>query len=193
MFWADTSNPQLWSIDDAFLLGDALLVCAIAAAGATSKTIILPQGNWYNFWDDALLAGGKQVNLKAPLEQIPLLVKAGSILPMEEDRQLILHIYPSADLSGEGQVYSDAGDGYGESRCDRFYLNPHQNFLELTWKQQGDYAFPYTGVQLYLHGFEPQQVWVDGSEVANHGQCLVVEQFEQVRWQGIFTNAEHFD
>ncbi|MBH8556102.1 glycoside hydrolase family 31 protein [Nostocaceae cyanobacterium CENA357] len=191
LFWADTDNPQLWSIDDAFLLGDALLVAAIAQEGATSRAIALPKGHWYNFWNDALLEGGKQVNLKAPLEQIPLLVKAGSILPMEEDNQLILHIYPSAFLTSEGQVYSDAGDGYGKSRLDSFYLTQNQDCLELTWKQQGDYAFPYAGIKLHLHGFEPQQVWVDSNEVVNQGQCLSVEQFEQVRWQGVFTNYEH--
>ncbi|MBW4688818.1 MAG: glycoside hydrolase family 31 protein [Komarekiella atlantica HA4396-MV6] len=190
LFWADIDNSQLWSIDDAFLLGDALLVCAIAQEGATSRAIALPKGNWYNFWDDVLLEGGESVNLKAPLEQIPLLVKAGSILPMEEDNQLILHIYPSAFLTSESQVYSDAGDGYGESRLDHFYLTQNQDCLELTWKQQGDYAFSYTGVQLHLHGFEAQQVWVDGNEV-NQGRCLNVEQFEQVRWQGVFTNSEH--
>lgn len=116
LFWADQDNPQLWDMDDAFLLGDALLVAAIAEEGATSRTIILPKGNWYNFWNDELLEGEKQVKLKAPLEQIPILVKAGSILPMEENNQLILHLYPSAFLTSEGQVYSD---GYGESRCDR--------------------------------------------------------------------------
>jgi alpha-glucosidase len=41
LFWADTDNPQLWSIDDGFLLGDALLVCAIAEKGATSRAIAL--------------------------------------------------------------------------------------------------------------------------------------------------------
>ncbi len=104
--------------------------------------------------------------------------------------QLILHLYPSAYLSSEGQVYSDAGDGYGKSRLDRFYLTPNQDFLKLTCKQQGDYAFPYKGVRLHLHGFEPQQVWVDGNQVSNPGRCLDVEQFEQIRWQGIFTNIE---
>jgi alpha-glucosidase len=172
------------------LLGD-VLVGVIAEKGATSRAIALPKGNWYNFWDDALLEGGKSVNFKASLEQIPLLVKAGSILPMEEDNQLILHIYPSAFLTSEGQVYSDAGDGYGESRLDRFYLRQNQDSLKLTWKQQGDYAFPYVSVKLHLHGFEPQQVWVDGNEVVNQGQCLDIEKFEQVRWLGMFTNFEH--
>ncbi|MGH8000361.1 MAG: alpha-glucosidase, partial [Brasilonema sp.] len=190
LFWADTDNPQLWSIDDAFLLGDALLVCAIAEEGATSRAIVLPQGHWYDFWNDALLEGGKSVKFQVSLEQIPLLVKAGSILPMEEDNQLILHIYPSAFLSSKGQIYNDAGDGYGESRLDCFYLTQNQDCLELTWKQQGNYAFPYVGIKLQLHGFETQQVWVDGNEVVNQERCLNLEQFEQVHWQGVFTNSE---
>lgn len=112
------------------------------------------------------------------------MVKAGSILPMEEDNQLVLHIYPSAYTSSESQVYSDAGDGYERSRLDYFYLTHNQDYLELTWKKQGDYTFPYKGIQLHLHGFESQQVWVDGNEIFHQGRCLDLEQFTQVRWLG---------
>lgn len=48
-----------------------------------SRQVVLPKGRWYGFWDDAVMEGPEQVSLEAPLERIPLLVKAGSILPME--------------------------------------------------------------------------------------------------------------
>ena len=50
------------------------------------------KGNWYNFWDDQLIPGPGQIPLEASLEQIPLLVKAGSILTMEEEGHLTLHL-----------------------------------------------------------------------------------------------------
>jgi alpha-glucosidase (family GH31 glycosyl hydrolase) len=50
------------------------------------------KGNWYNFWDNQLIPGPGQIPLEASLEQIPLLVKAGSILPMEEEGHLTLHL-----------------------------------------------------------------------------------------------------
>lgn len=58
------------------------------------------RGYWYNFWNDSMIEGGKTIELEAPLEQIPLLVKAGSILPMEEAQQLILHLYPPVKITG---------------------------------------------------------------------------------------------
>lgn|GEM_PF-2455698 len=75
------------------------------------------------------------------------------------------------NLGLSGITYS-GGDGYGESRLDNFYLTQNQDCLELTWKQQGSYAFPYASVKLHLHGFEPQQVWVDGNEVVNQGMII---------------------
>jgi alpha-glucosidase len=55
------------------------------------------KGNWYNFWDNQLIPGPGQIPLEASLEQIPLLVKAGSILPMEEERHLTLHLHPQQE------------------------------------------------------------------------------------------------
>ncbi|MBW4644017.1 MAG: glycoside hydrolase family 31 protein [Goleter apudmare HA4340-LM2] len=185
LFWADRDDVNLWSVDDAFLLGDTLLVYAIVIEGATSRAAILPKGYWYNFWDDTLLEGGKQIEIPAPQEQIPLLVKAGSILPMEEGQQLILHVYPSVNCSNEGQIYSDAGDGYGPWRLDRFYLRCDRYRLELSWEQQGDYPFPYRRVQLNFHGWEIQQALVDGQAVNHQHNTLDVEQFQKVCLQRV--------
>lgn len=102
---------------------------------------------------------------------------------MEADEKLILHIYPSKQGICEGQVYSDAGDGYGEWRLDRFYLCTIVHELELTWQQQGDYAFPYKGFRLYFHGFDVRQAWIDDREVEVKENYLECDRFEQVRLQ----------
>jgi alpha-glucosidase len=184
LFWSDAEDDRLWSVEDAFLVGDALLVCPIVEEGARERNAILPKGYWYNFWDDALIEGGREVNLEAPLEQIPLLIKAGSIVPMEEGQQLILHLYPPVQETSEGCLYSDAGDGYGEWRVDKFCLVRDSNGLELTWEEQGEYGFPYQSVQLHLHGFKLQQAWVDGKEVAVRANQVECPRFRQVRFQG---------
>ncbi|MDB9318542.1 glycoside hydrolase family 31 protein [Nodularia spumigena] len=184
LFWADSTDQDLWDVEDAFLLGDAILVAAIVESGATSRSITLPKGYWYNFWDDTLLEGAKTVNIAAPIEQIPLLVKAGSILPMSVEKQLILHIYAPMSLTSEGRVYSDAGDGYGEWRLDEFYLKRDGDILEITWQKQGNYTFPYNAVKLHFHGVEVQQAWVDTQKVNFPNNCLEVEQFQRVRLEG---------
>ncbi len=172
VFWGTIDEPALWGVEDAFLLGDALLVCPIVEEGGRSRQVTLPKGRWYNFWDDAVIEGEQQVSLEAPLERIPLLVRAGSMIPMEQGKQLILHIYPPVEGSSEAILYSDANDGYGESRLDKFRIVRSQNNLEITWEEQGEYPFPYTGVKLHLHGMKLQQAWMDDAEVACQEQII---------------------
>lgn len=197
LFWSDWSDRFLWNVEDAFYLGDALLVCPIVQQGERSRTISLPQGYWYNFWNDSMMEGGKMIELDSPLEQIPLLVKAGGILPIEEGQQLILHLYSLVKGAGEKNppfqnpkskiqnfytLYTDAGDGYGESRLDRFKITQHGKILELVWEQQGNYGFPYQSVQLNVHGMSLQQVWVDAREATVQGQQLQCYFFKQIRF-----------
>jgi len=188
VFWSDSEDSALWGVDDAFFLGDALLVCPIFEEGARARQAVLPKGHWYRFWDDEVMEGAGEVSLDAPLEEIPLLVRAGSLLPMAADEKLILHLYPPVEGSSEGCVYSDAGDGYAEWRVDRFRMVRDENGLQLTWEQLGDYAFPYKAVQAHLHGFKLQQAWVDGTEVSCQGNYLECAQFGQAYFKGEFAH-----
>lgn len=190
LFWSNPDDSKLWGVDDAFLLGEALLICPIFEEGARSRQVTLPKGHWYNFWDDGLLEGSQQVNLEGALEQIPLLVSAGSILPMEEDNQLILHLYPPMQGSREACVYGDAGDGYGEWRLDKFQMVRFDDGLELIWEQEGEYAFPYKTIQLHLHGIKLQQSWIDGKEVTFEGKYLECAKFGQAYFKGEFLAPE---
>lgn len=182
LFWSDWRDQRLWDLEDAFCLGEALLICPILEPGATTRPATLPQGAWYNFWDDQRLEGGTEVELEASLEQIPILVRAGSILPMTEPGDLILHLYPPQAGLSQTQLYTDAGDGYGESRLDHFQLCRSQQRLELLWEQQGSYPLPYRGVELQLHGVQVQQAWIDGHPVTMPGKRLRCPVCRQVRW-----------
>lgn len=183
LFWCDAEDERLWGVEDVFFLGDALLVCPVIEEGVRSRHVILPQGRWYNFWNDTVIEQATEMTLDAPLEQIPILVREGSMLPMEEGKQLTLHLYLSAQGTCEGCLYSDAGDGYGEWRLDKFRMVRDEKGLNLTWEEQGDYAFPYTSVKLHLHGISLQQAWVDGTEVACQGNIVECDRFQQVRLQ----------
>jgi alpha-glucosidase len=71
------------------------------------------------------------VQLDAPLEHILALMKADSIIPMEHETELTLHLYPLESSECTSDVYSDAGNGYGEFRVDRFHLTRDDHELEL--------------------------------------------------------------
>jgi alpha-glucosidase (family GH31 glycosyl hydrolase) len=75
------ADPRTYDLDAEYMLGDKMLVAPVIAQGATSRSLYLPQGNWVNYWTGDMMGGGREVTVDAPLEQIPIFVRSGSILP----------------------------------------------------------------------------------------------------------------
>lgn len=123
-------------IRDQYMFGTALMVCPVTQAmyfekdsrrlenAARERLVYLPVGTaWFDFWSGAMYEGGQTVVAEAPLERIPLFVRAGSIVPMVEAMQFVdevrdaaieLHVYAGADAAFT--LYEDAGDGYAYER-----------------------------------------------------------------------------
>lgn len=181
LFWPAGQERELWDVEDAFLLGEALLVAPILEEGARSRSLLLPRGRWYGFWEEDSWEGPGPVHLEAPLERIPLLVRAGSVLPLEEEGHLVLHLYPPGAGSGQGRLYSDAGEGYGPGRLDTFRLERVADGLELAWEGEGDYPWPYPEVEVCLHGPALRRAWVDGVEVACRPRRFRSQAFRKAR------------
>ncbi len=78
-------DRDLWDVDDAFLLGDALLVAPVTEAGATARSVTLPPGRWSSWWAaDTGSATAGTAGLAAPIDRMPVLVRAGAILPLDD-------------------------------------------------------------------------------------------------------------
>ncbi|MGH2521180.1 MAG: TIM-barrel domain-containing protein [Anaerolineales bacterium] len=171
LFWEAPDRPglqgltDLYAVDDSFLLGDDLLVAPVFEAGAKARDVHLPPGRWYSFWDDAVFEGPVWVCLDSPLERIPLFVRAGAVLPTEDGARLTLHLYAPAEGDNDSLLYCDAGDGYGDWLLSRFRLKRVGATLELAWEREGNYPFPYSDVEVCLHGARAERAEVDGSEV----------------------------
>ena len=113
------SDPKVADIGDEYMFGPALLVAPVTEQGRTSRQVYLPAGtDWYNFWTSERLHGGQTITADAPIDTLPLFVRAGSILPLgttvesTNDVQKIasLRIYPGAD--GDFDLYRDDGTTY---------------------------------------------------------------------------------
>jgi alpha-glucosidase (family GH31 glycosyl hydrolase) len=109
-------DPAAWATSDAYLFGPSLLVAPVFEQGATERKVYLPVGAWYDYWTTKRLDGGRIINAPASLEDIPLFVRAGTILPTGPVKQYVaepladplqLTIYPGAD--GSFQLYDDDG------------------------------------------------------------------------------------
>jgi alpha-glucosidase (family GH31 glycosyl hydrolase) len=101
---------------DEYLWGRNILVAPVVEAGATSRQLYLPQGNWFDFWTGERVAGGREITRKVDLETLPVYVCGGSILPMGPVKQytaekidvpLSIVIYPGAD--SKFLLYEDDG------------------------------------------------------------------------------------
>lgn len=103
-----------------YMFGQSLLVAPVTEFGVTDWKVYLPKGSkWYNFWSEKSFDGGQEVKVNAPLNQIPLFVKAGSIIPFgplvqstneKKWDKLEIRIYEGAD--GNFTLYEDEGDNY---------------------------------------------------------------------------------
>jgi alpha-D-xyloside xylohydrolase len=121
MDWRDDVEAQ--NTGDEYLFGPAILVSPVTTQGATSRTVYLPKATWYDFWTGEKLEGGKRIEASAPLEKLPLFVRAGSIVPMGPTMEwstekpadpIELRIYPGVD--GDFILYEDENDGYNYTK-----------------------------------------------------------------------------
>ncbi len=161
MFWDDPNDPSLWEIDDQFMLGDALLVAPVVTPGATERSLSLPSGTWYVIESGEILNGPARITLPVVLDRIPILVKGGSVLPLDEESGLNLLLA----LPGEGEAglhYQDAGDGYGEWQLDRYMLETTGNGVTLSRNIEGNYPLAYAQISLEPVGWKVADVEIDG-------------------------------
>ena len=112
-------DPKTADIGDEYMFGPALLVAPVTEQGMTSRSVYLPAGtDWYNYWTNERVHGGQTITVSAPIDTIPLFVRAGAILPLgtavesTNDKQQIasVRVYRGAD--GNFDLYSDDGKTY---------------------------------------------------------------------------------
>jgi len=151
-FWPDPEDAALWDVDDAFLLGDALLVAPVMQQGSGERAVVLPPGRWTSWWGDGVFEGPGTVTVPAPIGRIPILVRENAILPVEEGGGLVLHLFPGVQGQGEFNLFSDAGDGWEQGRLDRFRMDVEPGCVRLTRQAEGDYSWPWVQTRVKLHG-----------------------------------------
>jgi alpha-D-xyloside xylohydrolase len=114
------TDPKTWNIGDQFMFGPSVLVNPVLKQDATHRTVYLPDSPaWYDFWSGTSVKGGQDVEAEAPLDHIPLFVRAGSIIPLGPEIEyadqkpagpIELRIFRGADARFD--LYEDEGDTY---------------------------------------------------------------------------------
>jgi len=113
------NDPRADNIGDQFMFGPAFLVNPVTEPAATARPVYLPNTKWYDFWTGSTVDGGRMINAIAPLDRLPLYLRAGSIVPLGPDQEwstekpadpIELRIYGGAD--GDFSIYEDENDTY---------------------------------------------------------------------------------
>ncbi|GAA2282997.1 glycosyl hydrolase [Streptomyces ruber] len=128
LWWGAPEDRALRDCEDAFLLGDCLLVAPVLDPAADRRAVQLPRGRWYDTATEEAYEGPGQVLVEAPLSRVPVFARAGAVLPVRgADGNLELEVWaPARGRTGGGVVVPDKGDGWDEPGAERYVSRWHQ-------------------------------------------------------------------
>jgi alpha-glucosidase len=176
LIFADQHDSENHSRNEEFLFGELLLIAPVVKENQREKKVYLPEGEWYYNWNSKRYKGRGEVIVDAPIEHIPIFIKAGAIVPTNPRMQyigekpvkeLILYIYYK-DGEQKSILYEDAGDNYGYKSGNfnivHFELKGNKKMLRIRQTLTGNYAVEYDKYKFLLHGLPepPKEYSTDG-------------------------------
>lgn len=164
-----THDPMIYNgqYQNQYLFGQGIMVAPVVSYKEINK-VYLPEGNWYNFFTEQAYNGRQEIYVETTMENLPVFVKGGSIIPMQTVVQsamekpadtLFLHVYKGLE-NNSFVYYEDAGDGYDYlngkffKRTIVYQAKEKELILE---KVEGNLASKFNTIKLYLHGFDAMQ------------------------------------
>ncbi|MBO5136688.1 MAG: glycoside hydrolase family 31 protein [Clostridia bacterium] len=121
------------SMNDQFMFGEDILVSPVVNQGEIAKRVYLPEGQWYDFWTNEVIEGGRYIIKDAPLDVCPMYVKAGSIIPTYPEMSYVgeieldtLNLMAYPDKNGNCRAYKH----YTDNGEDFKYLDGEYNEYE---------------------------------------------------------------
>lgn len=155
-------NDTLHRMEE-FGLGDLMLICPISQPRVDGRWMYLPNGVWYNFWTDQPMNSRMEFWAETAIDEIPVYIKAGAVLPMFPLQQYVdeiknppitLNVYFINGMQ-ESQLYSDAGEGYeyqnGQYLLRNFKVTGSENMLFIEQKMEGHYKNVQKQFEILLH------------------------------------------
>lgn len=130
LFLEYPQSAEFYGDDRDFLLGRDLFVAPVTTETLDTEDVTLPPGDWYDFWSGTKHAHDEKIQLHPRLDEMPLYVRAGAILPMQPvvqntgeipDGPLQLRVYPGDDC--KGALYQDDGHTFAYEKGEILRVN----------------------------------------------------------------------
>ncbi|MDO6472671.1 glycoside hydrolase family 31 protein [Maribacter sp. 1_MG-2023] len=176
----DQEDNQTHFRTDEFIFGEKILVCPIQEPNAQGRRMYIPRGDWYDFWTNEHVVGGKEKWVAAEIDMLPIFVKAGAIIPKypiqqyvgeKKIEELVLEVYYKEGTEAS-EVYEDSDDGYdykkGRYSLSNYKLTGKENSLTIQLFKDGTFDTEYEMIKLNFHGlpFEVDSVMIDNEKIA---------------------------
>jgi alpha-glucosidase len=110
-------DDNVYETGDQYMFGNNLMVCPVVTKGAQTRTVYLPEGNWYDWWTGKKYSGKQYIHVTTPLDTMPVFAKSGAIIPMQPAmsyvgekyvKQITLDIFPGSESAFD--LYEDDGE-----------------------------------------------------------------------------------
>ncbi|WP_222430307.1 DUF5110 domain-containing protein [Maribacter sp. MAR_2009_72] len=140
-----------------------MMVCPVVDKGAKTRVVYLPEGEWTNYWTKEVFQGKQHISVLCPLDQIPIFIKGGAIIPMQESQNYVgekeitnydLHIYPNGKSAFT--LYADDGKSLnytsGEFATTIIETEESEEYVHLKIQQpKGSYVSSIATYTLVIH------------------------------------------
>ena len=185
MYYAYPENWDAYGRKNEYFFGSELIAAPVTTPrienlNVAKTKVWLPEGLWFDFFTDTVYQGGRNQNMYRSIDQIPVLAKAGAILPMTDEiraidteknpEELTVRVYPGADNSFTLYEDDNVSEGYRQGICAVTEMN-------LNWQEKTFTIKPSAGDLTLL---PKQRTWkIELHKVTAEEAVVLVNQTEQ--------------
>jgi alpha-glucosidase len=170
-FFDFSDDAKCWNDNDEMMVGGDLLIAPVFGPNVRTRALYLPRGahagGWYDFWSDQYFEGGQTITIEAPLNRLPLFVRAGALLPTTdtssdamntEEASRALRYYPALGAHSAVETQSTLFEDNGLQTSNtpehtvihRFHARATNDAIDVTLTQEGSWKLPYEHIRVVL-------------------------------------------